>query len=112
MEFNVENYLSNLSYINKDFPSLWNEILETVPKLTNKWIPSEANESDPLVVLLKELAIIADKQNYNIDKNILELFPATLTQLRSAYNVYESLGYTPDWYVSATTGITITYRSY
>ena len=109
MEFNVENYLSNLSYINKDFPSLWNEILETVPKLTNKWIPSEANESDPLVVLLKELAIIADKQNYNIDKNILELFPATLTQLRSAYNVYESLGYTPDWYVSATTGITITY---
>lgn len=109
MEFNVENYLSNLSYINKDFPSLWNEILETVPKLTNKWLPSEANESDPLIVLLKELAIIADKLNYSIDKNILELFPATLTQLRSAYNVYESLGYTPDWYVSATTGITITY---
>ena len=109
MDFNVENYLSNLSYINKDFESLWNEILETVPKLTNKWLPSEANESDPLVVLLKELAIIADKLNYNIDKNILELFPATLTQLRSAYNVYESLGYTPDWYVSATTGITITY---
>ena len=109
MEFNVDNYLSNLSYINKDFESLWNEILETIPKLTNKWIPSEANESDPLVVLLKELAIIADKLNYNIDKNILELFPATLTQLRSAYNVYESLGYTPDWYVSATTGVTITY---
>ena len=109
MDFNVENYLSNLSYINKDFPSLWNEILETVPKLTNKWLPSEANESDPLVVLLKELAIIADKLNYNIDKNILELFPATLTQLRSAYNVYESLGYTPDWYISAVTGITITY---
>ena len=109
MEFNVENYLSNLSYINKDFPSLWNEILETIPKLTNKWLPSQANGSDPLIVLLKELAIIADKLNYNIDKNILELFPATLTQLRSAYNVYESLGYTPDWYVSATTGITITY---
>ena len=109
MEFNAEKYLSNLSYINKDFPSLWNEILETVPKLTNKWIPSEANESDPLVVLLKELAIIADKLNYNVDKNVLELFPATLTQLRSAYNVYESLGYTPDWYVSAVTSITISY---
>lgn len=109
MKFNVENYLSNLSYINKDFESLWNEILETVPKLTNKWLPSEANESDPLVVLLKELAIFADKLNYNIDKNILERFPATLTQLRSAYDVYESLGYTPDWYVSAVTSITITY---
>ena len=110
MDFNVNNYLSTLSYINKEFPTLWNEILETVPKLTNKWIPSEANESDPLVVLLKELAIFTDKLNYNIDKNILELFPATLTQLRSAYNVYESLGYTPDWYVSATTNITIIYN--
>ena len=109
MDFNVENYITNLSYINKDFPTLWNEILETVPKLTNKWIPNEANESDPLVVLLIELAIISDKLNYNIDKNILELFPATLTQERSAYNVYQSLGYTPDWYVSATTDLTIIY---
>lgn len=109
MDFNVENYLTNLSYINKDFPTLWNEILETVPKLTNKWIPNEANESDPLVVLLKELAIISDKLNYNVDKNILELFPATLTQERSAYNVYQSLGYTPAWYVSATTDLTIIY---
>ena len=108
-EFNVENYLSNLSYINKDFNSLWNEILETVPKLTDKWIPSEANESDPLLVLLKELAIFADKNNYNVDKNILERFPATLTQLRSAYNVYDDLGYTPDWYISATTPITINF---
>lgn len=108
-EFNVENYLSNLSYINKDFNSLWNEILETVPKLTDKWIPSEANESDPLLVLLKELAIFADKNNYNVDKNILERFPATLTQLRSAYNVYDDLGYTTDWYISATTPITINF---
>lgn len=109
MDFNVENYLSSLSYINKDFQSIWDELLETVPKLTTKWLPSEANESDPLVVLLKELAIIADKLNYNIDKNILELFPATLTQLRSAYNVYDSLGYTPDWYVSATTTVSVIY---
>lgn len=108
-EFNVENYLSNLSYINKDFNSLWNEILETVPKLTDKWVPSEANESDPLLVLLKELAIFADKNNYNVDKNILERFPATLTQLRSAYNVYDDLGYTPDGYISATTPITINF---
>lgn len=110
MDFNVENYLSSLSYINKDFQSIWDELLETVPKLTTKWLPSEANESDPLVVLLKELAIIADKLNYNIDKNVLELFPATLTQLRSAYNVYDSLGYAPDWYVSATTSVSIIYN--
>lgn len=109
MDFNIDNYVSNLSYINKDFESLWYEILETVPKLTKKWRPSEANESDPLIVLLKELGIFADKINFNIDKNILERFPATLTQLRSAYNTYEDLGYSPDWYISALTGITITY---
>ena len=44
-------------------------------------------------------------------KNILERFPATLTQLRSAYNVYDDLGYTPDWYISATTPITITFNN-
>ena len=108
MPSDKNDYISNISYINKDFETLWEEILTTVPKLTNKWLPSEANESDPLVVLLKELAIVSDKINFNIDKNILELFPQTLTQLRSAMNVYESLGYTPDWYVSANLDLTFT----
>lgn len=108
MPSDKNDYISNISYINKDFETLWEEILTTVPKLTNKWLPSEANESDPLVVLLKELAIVSDKINFNIDKNILELFPQTLTQLRSAMNVYESLGYTPDWCVSANLDLTFT----
>lgn len=111
MPSDKNDYISNISYINKDFETLWEEILATVPKLTDKWLPSEANESDPLVVLLKELAIVSDKINFNIDKNILELFPQTLTQLRSAMNVYESLGYTPDWYVSANLNLTFTVLS-
>lgn len=110
MDFNINNYISNLSYINKDFNSIWEEILEVVPKLTNKWRPGEANESDPLVVLLKELGIVSDKVNYNTDKNVLELFPDLVTQLRTAYSVFKSMGYNPNWYRSATTGITITYN--
>ena len=110
MDFNINNYLSNLSQINKDFNSIWEEILTTVPKLTDKWVPGEANESDPLVVLLKELGIISDKLNYNIDKNILENFPDLLTQLRTAYSVFKSMGYNPSWYKSAITKITITYN--
>lgn len=110
MDFNIDNYISNLQYINKDFNSLWEEILETVPKLTNKWDPNESNESDPLVVLLKELGIISDKVNYNTDKNILESFPDLLTQLRTAYSVFNSLGYNPNWYRSATTTINIIYN--
>jgi hypothetical protein len=67
--------VKNNSYINKDFQSLWEELLDLIPKLTDKWDPKSANESDPLAVLLKVLAIYSDKLNYNIDKSILERFP-------------------------------------
>ena len=107
MTYKNDKNISNISFINKDFESLWTEILALIPKLTNKWVPSEANESDPLAVLLKEQAIMTDKINYNVDKNILELFPQSLTQLRSAYDVYNSMGYYPDWYVSATVDLTL-----
>ncbi len=110
MDFNINNYLSNLSTINKDFNSIWEEIITTVPKLTNKITPAEANESDPLIVLLKELGIISDKLNYNIDKNTLENFPDLLTQLRTAYSVFKSMGYNPNWYKSALTKITLIYN--
>lgn len=110
MSFNIDNYISNLTYINKDFNSTWEEILEVVPKLTNKWVPSEANESDPLVVLLKELGIVTDKLNYNIDKNTLESFPDLLTQLRAAYSIFTSMGYVPQWYRSALTSLSVVYN--
>lgn len=110
MSFDIKNYISNLTYINKDFNSTWEEILEVVPQLTNKWNPNESNESDPLVVLLKELGIVTDKLNYNIDKNTLEAFPDLLTQLRAAYSVFGSMGYIPQWYRSALTNVTILYN--
>ena len=54
MTYKNDKNISNISFINKDFESLWTEILALIPKLTNKWVPSEANESDPLAVLLKD----------------------------------------------------------
>ena len=110
MSFDIKNYISNLTYINKDFNSTWEEILEVVPQLTNKWNPNESNESDPLVVLLKELGIVTDKLNYNIDKNTLEAFPDLLTQLRAAYSVFGSMGYVPQWYRSALATVTFLYN--
>ena len=110
MEFNISNYLANMDYVNKDFNSIWEEIIDFVPKLTNNWRPGEANESDPLVVLLKELGIVEDKLNYNIDKNTLEQFPDLLTQLRTAYSVFKSMGYTPAWYRSAVAPVNIVYN--
>ena len=67
-----EKILATLSTTEKDFNSIYPELLDTAKKLTDRWDPTQSNESDPMVVLLKELAIVGDKLNYNIDKNILD----------------------------------------
>lgn len=100
-----KNDISNISYTNKDFQTIYPELLDLVKKLTNKWDPSLSNESDPGVLLLKLNAIIADKNNYNIDKNILECFPTSVTQQGNARRIYDSLGYKMHWYRSAVTRI-------
>lgn len=99
------NPLSTLSYTNKDFQTIYPELLETVKKLTYKWDPTISNESDPGVILLKLNAIIADKNNYNIDKNILENYPETYTQEVSARSQYKQLGYKMPWYRAAKTTV-------
>lgn len=100
------NPLNSLSYTNKDFRAIYPELLDLVKKLTYKWDPSISNESDPGVILLKLNAIIGDKNNYNIDKNVLEVFPETLTQEVSARAMYHQLAYNMPWYRSATTEMT------
>lgn len=104
---NQDNIISNLSYTSKDFEAIYPELLDLVKELTYKWDPSISNESDPGVVLLKLNAIIADKCNYNIDKNVLECFPASVTQQTNARQLFEQLGYYMHWYKSATTSISM-----
>lgn len=105
MSQEYKNPLSNISYTNKDFQSVYKELLDLVKELTNKWNPSISNESDPGVILLKLNAIIADKCNYNIDKNVLECFPVSVTQLNNARKLFEQLGYYMHWAKSATTDV-------
>ena len=100
-----ENQISNTSYINKDFQTIYPELLEKAKELSYKWNPTESNESDPGVVLIKENAIIADKLNYNIDKNILETFPLSVSQESNARNLYSELGYSMRWYEGAITSV-------
>ena len=100
-----EEFISNTSYTNKDFASIYPELLDLVRKLSNKWDPSLSNESDPGVLLLKLNALIADKCNYNIDKNVLECFPLSVTQEGNARKLYDSLGYNMHWYNSATVNV-------
>lgn len=100
-----ERELSNLSYTNKDFGQIYPELLDLAKRISYKWDPSSSDESDPGVVLLKLCALMADKNNYNIDKNILELFPLSVTQLANAREIFDQCGYTMKYYNSATTNI-------
>lgn len=105
----ILNPLSNLSYTNKDFQTIYPELLSLVKKLSYKWDPTISDESDPGVVLIKLNALIADKCNYNIDKNVLETFPQSVTQEKNARQLYDQLGYKMHWYKGATTSITFTW---
>lgn len=103
--YETNNPMSAMSYTNLDFQTIYAELLETAKKLSSGWDPTISNESDPGVVLLKVAAIIGDKNNYNIDKNILENYPETYTQEISARSQYRQLGYKMPWYRGATTSI-------
>lgn len=99
----------NLSPTKKDFVQIWNELIEVASKITERWDPTSTNESDPGIVLLKVLAGIADKLNYNIDKNILEAYMPTAAQMESMRKLCELVGYDIKYYQSAETKVRISY---
>lgn len=101
--------IANTSYVNKDFATIYPELLDIVKTLTNKWNPQTSNESDPGVVLLKLLGFIGDKLNYNIDKNVLEAFMPSATQTSSMRKLLSPLGYEMGYYHAATTKVQFTY---
>ena len=107
----MDNIITDISYTSKDFQSIYPELLDLVKKLTNKWDPSLSNESDPGVILLKLNALIADKNNYNIDKNVLECFPQSVTQYGNARKLYDLLGYNMNHYISAVTKVQFRLKS-
>jgi len=107
MAQDIVNENQNISYTNLDFSTIYLEVLDLIKQLTYRWDPSISDESDPGVVLVKLAALIADKCNYNIDKNILETFPLSVTQNGNARQLYDQLGYYMDWYESASALISI-----
>lgn len=101
----------NLSATKKDFVQIWNELLEVAGKLSERWDPTSTNESDPGIVILKALTGIADRLNYNIDKNTLEAFMPTAAQEDSMRKLCDMMGYNIKYYRSATVDVTIKYHN-
>lgn len=106
---NKDLEIENISYTNKDFGQIYPELVELAKSLTNKWDPSDTNESDPGVVLLKLVAFLGDKLNYNIDKNTLEQFITSATQESSVRKLADMMAYPMRYYRSATTNMSFRY---
>ncbi len=104
---NEELQIANISTTHKDFYQIYNELLDAAKKISDRWDPTVTNESDPGIVLLKVLTGIADKLNYNVDKNILEAFMPSATQEESMRKLCEMVGYNMKYYQSAETDILI-----
>ena len=106
----ITNPLQSISYTNKDFTSIYTELLDLTKELAATWDPTISNESDPGVILLKLNAIIGDKLSYNSDTNVLELFPLSVTQEKNARQLFEQLGYYMHWYKAATTDVSVVWE--
>ena len=107
---NDELNISNVSYTKKDFQSVYEEVLDLCTKISNRIDFGATNESDPGVVLLKLAAFIADKNNYNIDKNVLEAFLPSATQETSVRELCARNGYDMKYYQSAKTKVKLVFK--
>ncbi len=89
----------NLSYTSRDFSSIYDELLKSIPLLTKEWDPKD--ENDPGLVLLKLISMTGDMLSYNQDKQALECFPRTVLQRANAQQIFRLIGYKMHWYRSA-----------
>lgn len=91
----------NLSYTSRDYNSIYNELMKSIPLLTKSWDPKD--ENDPGVVLIKLISMLGDMLSYNLDKNALEAFPRTVLQRANAQQIFRLIGYKMHWWRSART---------
>ena len=96
---------------NRDFQSQFIELLDIAKKLNASYDPSVSSESDPIVVLMKEMAMMGDKLEYNKDKAARELFPSTVQQRSNAQELYDILGYRLKGWISATGYVSLSLKA-
>ena len=89
----------NLSYTSRDYSSIYDELLKSIPLLTKEWEPKD--ENDPGLVLLKLISMVGDMLSYNQDKQALEAFPRTVLQRANAQQIFRLIGYKMHWWRSA-----------
>lgn len=67
------------------------EILDNIPKLTDKW--TDFSESDPAYILLQVIASVFDRLNFYMDRQIAETLIGTVTRKANARKILELVSY-------------------
>lgn len=89
-----------ISYVDKDYVNILDDLINSIPGITQKWNSSDAN--DPGMILVKLMAIIGDMLFFTQDMQSLEVYPNSVTQRKNAATIYKLIGYKMHWYKSAT----------
>ncbi|HOM71687.1 MAG TPA: baseplate J/gp47 family protein [Armatimonadota bacterium] len=92
---------ASISYSNKDYESLRQELLSRIPQLTDRW--TDFNESDLGVVLLELFCGVGDMLAYYLDVQAAEAFLPTARQRQNVINLCKLINYRLDTPVAATT---------
>lgn len=92
---------ASISYANKDYESLREELLARIPQLTERW--TDFNESDLGVVLLELFCAVGDMLAYYLDAQAAEAFLPTARQRQNVINLCKLINCRLDEPVAATT---------
>lgn len=85
---------ANIKYINRDFSSIKQDLLEFV-KLTYPTQYNDFSESSVGLMLLELNAYVGDVLSYHLDKRYNEMFLETAQQRSSLFRLSRNLGYKP-----------------
>lgn len=88
-----------VSYTNKDYVNILDDLINSIPSITQKWTSTDVN--DPGMILVKLMAILGDMLFFNQDMQALEVYPSSVTQRKNAASIYKLIGYKMKWYRSA-----------
>lgn len=82
---------NSLSYTNRDIVSIRKELINTIPKLTDKW--TDFNESDLGIMLIELMAGVQDMQNFYLDTQAFETYLDTAVQDKNVRALLRSMNY-------------------
>ena len=94
-----------MRYTSRDAQSNIQNLMEDVKSATHIWNPG--SESDPGMILLKALAANVDLLSFNLDTQVDEMYMQSATQIKSIRRLGVANGYSPSWYRSPRTTLTI-----